>query len=68
MRQCPNCGSQITCGCQDRVAFNGTQCCSSCIKSYEDNLRIIAESQTTNLAITQITLTPTQNNEEFISQ
>jgi NMD protein affecting ribosome stability and mRNA decay len=38
MRVCTNCGSQITCGCQDRVASNGAKVCSSCLVSYEQNL------------------------------
>jgi hypothetical protein len=35
MRQCSNCGTQITCGCQDRIASNGVRVCANCIGSYE---------------------------------
>ena len=35
MRQCSNCGTTITCGCQDRIASNGTRVCANCISSYE---------------------------------
>ena len=38
MRTCTNCGSQITCGCQDRIATDGNKVCGSCIISYEQNL------------------------------
>ena len=38
MRTCPNCGSQITCGCQDRTASNGVKVCSTCVSLYEQQL------------------------------
>jgi len=38
MRTCINCGSQITCGCQDRVATDGKKVCSSCVVTYEQQL------------------------------
>jgi hypothetical protein len=38
MRTCTNCGSQITCGCQDRVATDGKKACGSCIVTYEQQL------------------------------
>lgn len=38
MRTCPNCGATITCGCQDRVASNGKQCCSNCVALYEQQI------------------------------
>ncbi len=38
MRTCINCGSQITCGCQDRVATDGKKVCGSCIVTYEQQL------------------------------
>lgn len=47
MRTCTNCGSTITCGCQDRIASNGTRVCANCISSYEIHLStqaIIANS------------------------
>lgn len=38
MTYCQNCGTQITCGCQERVASNGTKVCASCITAYEQQL------------------------------
>lgn len=38
MSACSNCNGRISCGCQRRVASNGVQCCSSCIKAYEQGL------------------------------
>lgn len=32
---CPNCGSTITCGCQRKIALDGTVCCANCIVAYE---------------------------------
>lgn len=50
MNTCPNCGSQITCGCQKRVASDGKQACGSCIVTYEQQLaetRILNNVQAT---------------------
>lgn len=38
MKTCPNCGSQITCSCQKRVASDGAQTCGNCIINYEQQL------------------------------
>lgn len=38
MRTCPNCGTTITCGCQDRIATDGKLVCSNCIALYEQQL------------------------------
>jgi hypothetical protein len=38
MRTCTNCGTQITCGCQDRIASNGSKVCSTCLALYEQQL------------------------------
>jgi hypothetical protein len=38
MRTCTNCGSQITCSCQDRVATDGKQAGGNCIVTYEQQL------------------------------
>jgi hypothetical protein len=38
MRTCTNCGSQITCSCQDRIATDGKKVCGSCIVTYEQQL------------------------------
>jgi hypothetical protein len=39
MRTCTNCGNTITCGCQDRIASNGTRVCSSCLAAYEQKIK-----------------------------
>ena len=39
MSACPNCNTKLSCGCQKRTATNGAQVCSTCIGSYESNLR-----------------------------
>lgn len=44
MRSCPNCGAQITCGCQDRNASDGTRVCSNCVAFYEQQLALIKQS------------------------
>lgn len=44
---CPNCNSQITCGCQVRVASNGTKVCSSCITNYEKTLADLNQASNT---------------------
>lgn len=41
MRECSNCGTQISCGCQDRIASNGVRVCANCISSYEQNLLLV---------------------------
>ena len=35
MSICPNCKSKLSCGCQKRVAKDGTSVCSNCLNSYE---------------------------------
>ena len=50
MRTCENCGSSITCGCQDRIASNGKRVCANCITSYEAQIKLealIAQTTTT---------------------
>ena len=54
MRNCPNCGAQITCGCQDRVASDGKKVCSNCVALYEQQL----------LNQPTLTVTPYQNQNE----
>lgn len=55
MKTCPNCGTQITCGCQERVASNGNKVCGNCITAYENTLTQAKTAQ------------PTTLNEEFTS-
>lgn len=38
MRTCPNCGTTITCGCQDKVANDGKRVCSKCVSFYNQSL------------------------------
>jgi hypothetical protein len=42
---CPNCGTVITCGCQQRTASNGVQACTNCIGTYEQQLHLIRNTQ-----------------------
>jgi hypothetical protein len=39
MSVCPNCSRKLSCGCQRRVASNGSACCSNCITSLEAKLK-----------------------------
>jgi PHP family Zn ribbon phosphoesterase len=48
MRTCENCGSSITCGCQDRIASNGKRVCANCITSYEAKIKLEALIAQTN--------------------
>jgi hypothetical protein len=43
--KCTNCGSVMSCGCQKRVASDGKHCCKNCITTYENNLKLIKNSQ-----------------------
>lgn len=38
MSTCQNCKTQLSCGCQKRVAVNGAQVCSVCLTSYNASL------------------------------
>lgn len=38
MSTCPNCGSNLTCGCQKRVANDGKSVCTMCINSYNNHI------------------------------
>lgn len=42
---CPNCNSQLSCGCQKRVASDGKQVCSSCLNAYEAKLKALKEKK-----------------------
>lgn len=53
MRNCPNCGAQITCGCQDRVASNGAKVCSNCVALYEQQLANQTQTQNENVSTEQ---------------
>jgi hypothetical protein len=47
MSTCSNCKGRMSCGCQRRTASNGVQCCSSCVKGYEQSLK--KDKQSTEL-------------------
>jgi hypothetical protein len=53
MRQCSNCGTQITCGCQDRIASNGIRVCANCISLYEQQLINQIKTQNENVSTEQ---------------
>jgi hypothetical protein len=36
---CQNCKAKLSCGCQKRVASNGTSVCTQCLIAYEANLK-----------------------------
>lgn len=42
---CPKCKKSLGCGCQKRVASDGTQGCSSCIPIYEIEINKKKEGQ-----------------------
>lgn len=48
MKTCTNCGTQITCGCQERTASDGKQVCSNCIAAYENHLQQINNENSTS--------------------
>ena len=37
--KCPNCGSALSCGCQQKVASDKKTVCTKCIVAYEANLK-----------------------------
>lgn len=37
--KCPNCGTKLSCGCQQKVATDGKAVCSICITKYEASIR-----------------------------
>ena len=39
MSKCLNCGVQITCGCQKRIANDGKNTCNSCLTAYEASIK-----------------------------
>jgi hypothetical protein len=47
MSSCPNCGNQLSCGCQRRTASNGVSVCSSCLSAYEASLKNSSSNQQT---------------------
>ena len=43
---CPNCNKKLTCGCQSRIASDGKKVCTSCLSSYEANIKATKSQQT----------------------
>lgn len=37
--KCPNCGANLSCGCQRRTASNGASCCTMCLGHLEGTLK-----------------------------
>jgi hypothetical protein len=37
--KCSNCGTKLTCGCQQKIASNGKSVCTNCNAAYETSLR-----------------------------
>jgi hypothetical protein len=46
---CKNCGNKMSCGCQKRVASNGTHVCSNCIIAYEASIKNQGNPQQINI-------------------
>ena len=44
---CPNCGVEITCSCQRRIASDGTACCEKCVMGYQQKLHLKQLKSTT---------------------
>jgi len=36
---CGNCNGRMTCGCQQRIASDGKKVCTSCLATYEKQLK-----------------------------
>lgn len=51
--KCPNCKSNLTCGCQKRVASNGVQCCTLCIATYENSIKSVPQPTVQRLYVKQ---------------
>jgi len=37
--KCKNCGSTLSCGCQQRRAIDGAQTCANCVNAYNNKLK-----------------------------
>jgi hypothetical protein len=51
MNNCPNCQKEITCGCQKKLANDGTQVCTSCMDEYNKLLGVKNQQPLVNNAI-----------------
>jgi hypothetical protein len=51
MQTCNNCKAGLSCGCQRRVASNGTNVCTNCIAKYEAALVAARNKQNLNNAL-----------------
>jgi hypothetical protein len=36
---CSNCGTKLSCGCQQKVATDGKTVCTHCVTNYESSIR-----------------------------
>lgn len=59
---CPNCKARLSCGCQRRVASDGTAVCSNCLASYNaklaaTKLTLIPKKAKTGITITNMSVT-----------
>ncbi len=41
--QCSNCKATLSCGCQRRVASNGTSVCTGCLGKYEASIKVVKQ-------------------------
>ena len=39
MAKCNNCGKNLSCSCQVRIALDKKQCCTSCVGNYNQQLQ-----------------------------
>lgn len=51
MSKCPNCGNNMTCGCQRRTASNGASVCSMCLGHYEAKIKGLASPAKSNIPV-----------------
>ena len=38
--KCSNCKRTLSCGCQKKVAKDGTKCCANCVTAYNKNINL----------------------------
>jgi hypothetical protein len=51
--KCSNCQSNLTCGCQKRVASNGVSCCTMCLTAYENSIKAVPQTTVQRLYVKQ---------------
>ena len=47
--KCTNCGTKLSCSCQQRIASDGKEVCGTCAANYENQIKLkaLADSQVT---------------------